>query len=163
VDHGEQDEGQGGQVGGSEALEGEAESHRAHQAQGQLREGDEADIDDPEGRRGRGQRHPDDGGVQEIHQAMVRPSRAPREQQGPDRPHQRRAHEWPQEGREEVAQARSDPGVVVGSGPTPRAQERQQPERGQGEGEAGHRRQPAERAQRPAGGVEKVGGGDSAP
>ena len=33
MDHGEEDEGQGGQVGRGQALESEAEGHRAHQAQ----------------------------------------------------------------------------------------------------------------------------------
>ena len=68
---GEADEAQRGEVGGGQASRQEPQRRGPGQAQRELREGDEADVDDPEDRPRGGEGGGGEGGIQQEEESMV--------------------------------------------------------------------------------------------
>ena len=163
VHHTQDDHSQRGEVARGQPLQHEAERRRPRQAQRELRAGHEPDVDHVERGAGRRERHGHRRRVQEVQEAMVGPAQTAREQKRPEQPEKRHAEQGPEEGRQQVARADRDPGVVVRRRPSPARQQREQPHRGHREGQAGHRGQPGQRAPRPARGVEEIGRGQARP
>src|SRR4029079_18935194 len=95
-------------------------------------------------------------GVGEEEEPVVGPA-GPAGQQGGGRQAGQRGHqERSQERRREVPRRDRDPWIVVGRGPAPAGEQRQQPERAQCRGQGGQGQQPGHRPARAPRRVEEV-------